>query len=307
MRIGTQDALYKLAILGIVIDWTVDYNTETYDVEMREIGGDSEAFVRDALQTYIKRHNPTFSFEDPSPSHRKYVDAYLKAPKGNKLIGLIDTLLLWTSDNIVFRRRRAIGNMLDLCESDRSEQEIRDYINSYFRLDTESNDQLDAIVRDTVNIGTWTRLFTTYELTDDPAVQRDVLKDPKEIASIAALCDRYRESFHANIGLEWSTLMARLLAGTFSEPDIESLFEFVKTTIGEYPSLDADELFDASLEFLTSASDEARDAFGTAVVKHAPGRALQTYKKLNDIVSLAYLVNEADSKLKSTWSRRSVR
>lgn len=274
---------------------------------MREIGGDSEAFVRDALQTYIKRHNPTFSFEDPSPSHRKYVDAYLKAPKGNKLIGLIDTLLLWTSDNIVFSRRRAIGNMLDLCESDRSEQEIRDYINSYFRLDTESNDQLDAIVRDTVNIGTWTRLFTTYELTDDPAVQRDVLKDPKEIASIAALCDRYRESFHANIGLEWSTLMARLLAGTFSEPDIESLFEFVKTTIGEYPSLDADELFDVSLEFLTSASDEARDAFGTAVVKHAPGRALQTYKKLNDIVSLAYLVNEADSKLKSTWSRRSVR
>ena len=307
VRIGTQDALYKLAILGIVIDWTVDYNTETYDVEMREIGGDSEAFVKDALQTYIKRHNPTFSFEDPSPSHRKYVDAYLKAPKGNKLIGLIDTLLLWTSDNIVFSRRRAIGNMLDLCESDRSEQEIRDYINSYFRLDTESNDQLDAIVRDTVNIGTWTRLFTTYELTDDPAVQRDVLKDPEEIASIAALCDRYRESFHANIGLEWSTLMARLLAGTFSEPDIESLFEFVKTTIGEYPSLDADELFDVSLEFLTSASDEAREAFGTAVVKHAPGRALQTYKKLNDIVSLAYLVNEADSKLKSTWSRRSVR
>ena len=83
---------------------------------MREIGEGSETFVKAQLQMYIKRHNPTFSFDDPSPAHRKYVDEYRKAPAGNKLIGLIDALLLWTSDNIVFSRRRAIGNMLDLCE-----------------------------------------------------------------------------------------------------------------------------------------------------------------------------------------------
>lgn len=306
LRIGTQDALYKLAILGIVIDWTVDYNTKTYDVEMREINEDSEAFVKDALQTYIKRHNPAFSFDDPSPSHRKYIDLYQKAPEGNKLIGLIDVLLLWTNDNIVFNRRRAIGNMLDLCESDRSEQEIRDYINSYFRLDTESNDQLDAIVRDTSHIDTWLKLFTTYELTDDPAIQKDVLKDSKEITAIAALCDRYRESFHANIGLEWSTLMAKLLSGTFTKADVESQYEFIAKELPGYTELDSDELFDRTLTILSSASDEAKDAFGSAVVKHSPKRALQTYKKLNDVVSLAYLVNEADNELNSIWRRRSV-
>ena len=305
VRIGTQDALYKLAILGIVIDWTVDYNSDTYDVEMREIDEGSEAFVKEQLQTYIKRHNPTFSFDDPSPAHRKYVDEYRKAPAGNKLIGLIDALLLWTSDNIVFSRRRAIGNMLDLCESHRSEQQIREYINSYFRLDTESNDQLDAIVRDTSNIGTWARLFTTYELTDDPAVQKDVLKDEKELAAIAALCDRYRESFHANIGLEWSTLMAKLLSGTFSEPDVDSQFSFISSEIIEYDGLDADELFEVTLAFLSNASAAAKDAFGAAVVKHSPQRALQTYKQLDDVVTLAHLVSEADRKLKSTWKRRS--
>lgn len=307
VRIGTQDALYKLAILGIVIDWTVDYATKTYDVEMREIDAGSEAFVRAQLQTYIKRHNPTFSFDDPSPAHRKYVEVYRRAPERNKLIGLIDTLLIWTSDNIVFSRRRAIGNMLDLCESDRSDQEIRDYINSYFQLDTESNDQLDAIVRDTSHVDTWMRLFMTYELTDDPAVQKGVLKDAKEIAAIVALCDRYRESFHANIGLEWSTLMARLLAGSFLEQDVESQFEFVATEIKEYPGLDANELFENSLTLLAEATDEARDAFGSAVVKHVPERALKTYKTLNDIVTLAHLVNEADSKLKSTWRKRSAK
>ena len=301
VRIGTQDVLYKLAILGIVLDWTVNYNTKTYNVEVREIDGDSEAIVRDALQDYIRRHNPSFSFDSSSPTHRKYVDAYQKAPAGNKLIGLIDALLLWTSDNIVFNRRRAIGNMLNLCESERSDQQIREYINSYFRLDTESNDQLDAIVRDTAHIDTWKRLFITYELTDDPTVQKDVVKDEKELAAIAALCDRYRESFHANIGLEWSTLMAKLLSGTFSDQDVESQFEFVATEIGEYSDLDADELFEESLDLLSEAADEAKDAFGSAVVKHTPGRVLQTYKKLNDVVTLAYLVDEAHGKLKSAW------
>lgn len=306
LRIGTQDALYKLAILGIVIDWTVDYNTNTYDVQMREINEDSEVFVKNALQDYIRRHSPTFSFDNPSPAHRKYADVYQSAPAGNKLIGLIDALLCWTSDNIVFSRRRAIGNMLDLCESDRSDQEIRDYINSYFRLDTESNDQLEAIVRDASHIGIWLRLFTTYELTEDPTVQKEVLKDAKELAAISALCDRYRESYHANIGLEWSTLMAKLLSERFSEQDVESLFEFIVVEIDGYPDLDADELFRRSLELLMNASDEAKDAFGAAVVKHAPGRALQTYRELNDVITLAYLVNEADSKLKSIWKKRSV-
>ena len=305
VRIGTQDALYKLAILGIVIDWTVDYNSDTYDVEMREIDEDSEALAKAQLQTYIKRHNPTFSFDNPSPAHRKYVDEYRKAPAGNKLIGLIDALLLWTSDNIVFSRRRAIGNMLDLCESGRSEQQIREYINSYFRLDTESNDQLDAIVLDTSDVSTWVRLFTTYELTDDPTVQKDVLKDEKELAAIAALCDRYRESFHANIGLEWSTLMAKLLSGTFSESDVDSQFSFISSEIIEYDGLDDDELFKASLALLSRASATAKDAFGAAVVKHSPYRALQTYMQIGDIVTLTHLVNEADRKLKSTWRGRS--
>ena len=306
-RIGTQDALYKLAILGIVKDWTVDFNAETYDVEVREIGSESEPLVKASLESYIRRHTPNFSFDDPLPSHSKYVDAYRRSVKRNKLVGLIDALLLWSSDNIVYSRRRAIGNMLDLCKSGWPEHQIREYFNSYFRLDTESNDQLDAIVRDVSDINTWTRLFWTYELTDDPAVQREVLKDGRELAAIAALCDRYRESYHANIGLEWSTMVARLLSGTFSEKDVESQFRFVSEEIAGYAELDADELFERTLDLLSYATDDAKDAFGAAVVEHAPERALQTYKRLNDVVTLTHLVSDANKKIRSTWKRRSGR
>ncbi len=309
IRIETQDALYKLAILGIVVDWTVDYRTSTYDVEMREIGGDSEEFVKGKLEEYIKRHNPTFSFDSKSPTHRKYIDIYRQAPKGRKFVGLIEALLQWTNDNIVFSRRRAIGNMLDLCtdtvEGRINEQRLHEYLNSYFRLDTESNDQLDAIVRDSTHVETWIRLFTTYELTDDPTVQNEVLKDGKEIDSIAALCDRYRESFHANIGLEWATMVAKLLSGTSSESDVDSQFAFVATEIKEYDELNSDELFGKTLNLLADASNDSKDAFGEAVVKHAPARALQTYKELNDMATLTHLVSMADNRLKTKWKRSS--
>lgn len=309
IRIGTQDALYKLAILGIVVDWTVDYRTKTFDVETYKIDGSSEGFVKNKLEEYIRRHNPTFSFDSKSATHRKYIETYKQAPKGRKLIGLIDVLLKWTNDNIVFSRRRAIGNMLDLCtetaEGKITEQRLHEYLNSYFRLDTESNDQLDAIVRDSTHIETWIRLFTTYELTDDPAVQNEVLKDEKEIESIAALCDRYRESFHANIGLEWATMVAKLLSGSFSESDVDGQFSFVSSEISEYEELDSDGLFVKTLALLADASNDSKDAFGAAVVKHAPARALQTYKELNDMATLTHLVNMADSRLKSKWKRSS--
>lgn len=303
VRIETQDALYKLAILGIITDWTIDYAKRVYDVELREIDGESEPLVKEHLETYIRRHNPTFSFNNPSPAHRKYVNAYNEAPAGKKLIGLIDALLLWTNDNIAFSRRRAIGNMLELCESKRSEQDIRNYINSYFRLDTESNDQLDIIVRDSTHIETWLKLFMTYELTDDPTIQVDKLKDEGELASIAALCDRYRESFHANIGLEWSTMMARLLSNGFSDEDIESQFAFIASEMPEYDELDPDKLFGQTLRLLERASDDAKDAFGYAVIKHAPKRIRQTYDQLNDAATLTHLITMADAKLRSVWNR----
>ncbi|WP_165046162.1 hypothetical protein [Adlercreutzia sp. ZJ138] len=304
LHIETQDALYKLAILGIVTDWTVDYRTKTYDVEVRRIDSNSEALVKSSLESYIRRHNPTFSFDNPLPTHKTYLEAYEKAPQGNKLLGLIDVLLLWTNDNIVFSRRRSIGNMLDLCESDRSEQEIRSYINSYFRLDTENNDQLDVIVREANDADSWVRLFMTYRLTDDPNIQKDVVKDTKEIEEIAALCDRYRESYHANIGLEWSTMLAKLLSGTFSESDIDDQFSFISSEIVEYDSLDANELFDKTLSLMESANGRARDAFGAAVVNHSPEQALRTYERLGDTVTLNHLVTEASNKLKATWGRK---
>lgn len=302
LRVTTQDVLYKLAILGVVKDWTVDYRgSRSYEVEVADEV--SEESVKESLEKYIRRHTPSFSFDNPSSSHRKYVEMYRSAPEGRKFIGMIKVLLQWTNDNIVFNRRRSIGNMLNLCEANYSEENFRRYINNYFSLDTESNDQLDAIVNDQENLEVWFKLFTTYELTDDPLVQNELIKPFTEIEAIAALCDRYRESFNANIGLEWATMVAHLLAGNFNAREVQEQYAFIAQDISAYDRLDFNKLLDGTISLLLEATEEARDAFGLAVVGSTPQEAIRVQKVLGDTVTLEHLITTNINRLENVWGR----
>ena len=304
VHIGTQDALYKLALLGIVKDWTVDYRGRGYcEVVVGEIDSSSEGYVKQSLEEYIGRHDPLFSFDSKLPQHQHYVEMYESAPAGNKLVGLIDVLLQWTNDHIVFNRRQAVKNMLDLCERDWPEEETRNYINNFFRLDAANNDQLDVIVRTSDDIEVWSRLFTEYHKTDEPGVHEEAIKGSQEMKAISALCDRFRESYHSNIGLEWATLVARLLSDTYSIEETGEIFGFISGELGGFPSIDRDALLRQTIGLLKHAGAGARSAFGSAVVAYAPGRAGFVYGELGDTSTLEHLVVSATATLKERWGR----
>ena len=138
LHMKTQDALYKLAVLGLVRDWTVDYRGQThYVVTMEDVSAPVEDHAQGSLEAYIRRHDPLFSFESKRPGDRKYIDPCISAPPAERLIRLVEALLMWTNDHIVYGRRQAIKNMLDLCEKMPGKEELRKYINNFFLLDTE--------------------------------------------------------------------------------------------------------------------------------------------------------------------------
>jgi len=308
LRITTEDALYKLAILGAVEDWTVDYKGKSYEVKLRNINKLSEEYVKNSLESYICRHKPGFSFDAPDDASRQYVDMYEVAPEGSKFPALVKILVCWTNDNIVYSRRRAICNMLELCEGkltrgNLTDEALRIYMNDFFRLDADTLTQLDAIV-DAPNLpNTWMRLFYAYGFTDDPMVQKIVLKSAKALSSIAAQCDRYRESVNANIGLEWVTMIAHLVVGSFTDNVIHEQLSFVLREAGQY-GIDEEYLLDESALILASAQDDAKDAFGAAIVESAPHRALYIHERLGDNATLAYLVEQANIRLGNVWEGR---
>ena len=213
----------------------------------------------------------------------------------------MEALLTWSNDHIVYSRRQAIKNMLDQCERRPGKEEFRKYINDFFRLDTEGGDQLDAILETTDDLDIWMRLFTRMD--DDPQSQKEVLKSIDEIKAISALCDRYRESYHANVGLEWATMVARLLSGEFSQRETADLFSLVMREAKGYEELDDEDLLRRTLDLVGFATQEARDVFGAAVVAYAPDKAMYVYERIGDMSTLEHLVSAAVSNLRKTWGR----
>ncbi|WP_160709061.1 RecQ family ATP-dependent DNA helicase [Enterorhabdus sp. P55] len=300
-----EQALYKLAIMGAIEDWTVDYRGQRFDVKVADLGDNAEMRMREAVERYIGRHSDApVSFVDPDPSFAPYAAAYEQATPCKKLIGLIDALLSWTNDNIVFSRRRAIGNMLALCESERSDEEIRDYINRYFKLDVSLGNQLDLVIGSPGNFMPWIDVFYTLVPTDDPLERMRTPKGAEDLREIPPLCDRYREGSHGNIGLEWVTMMSRLLADEYLEREIADQLSFVFAKAGDYPSLDVETLLDETLALAATAPSGARDALGAAVVSTMPQQAHRAYQALGDHASLAHLLEGSLEKLRATWERK---
>jgi hypothetical protein len=70
-----------------------------------------------------------------------------------------------------------------------------------------------------------------------------------------------------------------------------------------YESLDEDDLLRRTLDLISLASQEARDAFGAGVVAHAPDKAMYVYERIGDMSTLEHLVSAAVSNLRKTWGR----
>ena len=291
----TEKAIYKLAVMGVVKDWTVDYLGEKdriYDVLLAVDATEEE--MRRSIEEHIGRYGVAFSFEHPKPDQEKYAAIWRQRGGAE---GLARALVEWADDYIAWGRRAAIGNMLELCESGMPEEELRAYINDFFQLDAPDNDALDAIVRSEQEEGLWPGIFYESIRTEDLSGRKRALREPDDVKGLSAMCDHYRESFHGNLGLEWVAMMAALLGRVHSASYVEDCLRFLMGSGDERGSLERSRIFERSLDVLEEAADEAREAFGRAVVRVCPERAQEAYQRLGDCATLEHLVSSAVGKL----------
>ena len=177
------------------------------------------------------------------------------------------------------------------------EEELRAYINDFFQLDAPDNDALDAIVRSEQEEGLWPGIFYESIRTEDLSGRKRALREPDDVKGLSAMCDHYRESFHGNLGLEWVAMMAALLGRVHSASYVEDCLRFLMGSGDERGSLERSRIFERSLDVLEEAADEAREAFGRAVVRVCPERAQEAYQRLGDCATLEHLVSSAVGKL----------
>ena len=113
--------IYRLAILGIVDDYTVDWNKKNFDVDVRPADSDR---VRSSLSNYLGR----YKFQD-------YVDRKLNqvcdSDQSVMVEQAIGVLVDFIYDEVVAKRKQAIQNMAELCQDYRDNERFRREILAY--------------------------------------------------------------------------------------------------------------------------------------------------------------------------------
>lgn len=274
-----QNVLYKLTLLGIVRDWTVEY----FDLEHGELDADYagvelEAVERSLLQ-YIHKYDAEFTFDERITRYKKYQEL---RKKFEPLKSLIYVLLTWVNDNILYGRLQSIRDMRAFCSPKISDAEFRQKINDFFKY-TEQVVTFDAIVENPRDYSNWFKILMTPagEVINHDAAQ-----------STATSLLRYLESYGHNTGLNYLSGMLRLICGEYAGTEGEWRLADSLKNIHDSMNSDAyDKIISQSLEIAVTFDEQEKNMFSEALLKIFPDRDVQVHSALQDMNSFAAIVD----------------
>lgn len=212
-----EKCIYRLAMLGLVEDYTIDWRRREFVLVLRDAGSHD---VAAQLRTYLSK----YKFPD-------YVDRLLEplsAAGGDVVERAVGVLVDFIYDEVVAKRKEAIRTMAELCRGFKSSEDFRDGILAYLQ-DSEFSGQLNEWRGRSFEQVGLTELREVLERPDTPdrlrqliGTTRRVLEaDPGNAAlRYLSVCARARSDWESDASVlnEASALIARLPGG---EPDPE--------------------------------------------------------------------------------------
>ncbi|MBU4502994.1 MAG: RecQ family ATP-dependent DNA helicase, partial [Nanoarchaeota archaeon] len=179
----TEKAIYRLTSIGVVKDYTVDYNANNYKVTI--IKKKDEEYLKHLIDYVLRYRNPEYK--------NKVKDGVDSLP-GTTIQKCIKFLIHFVYDEIEKKRRRAIQEMADAARNFSDDKQFRGRVVNYF--DSKYAEKLEHIAR-TINSEDWWTLLK--EVTDYDDIQH-----------LVGGCSRTLESYPDHPGLLLLSCYARL-------------------------------------------------------------------------------------------------
>ena len=127
-----EKSIYRLAMLGVVYDYTVDWRTRGFEVTVANVGAD-------AVVENLRRYLAKYKFAD-------YVDGLLapvaEAGPDKAVSGAVGVLVDFIYDEVVAKRKQAIRTMAELCREFQDSESLRSNILDYLQ-DSEFSKELN--------------------------------------------------------------------------------------------------------------------------------------------------------------------
>ena len=122
-----QVAVYRLGILGLVDDWTVNYAAAgIHSIVICWRAADAKA-IRAGLLHYLRRYDKTNDFESE-------LGDYTGLTVQQVLAKAADYLVRWTARNITYNRLKALQTLVEFCDPFTDSETFKAQLDSYFRV-----------------------------------------------------------------------------------------------------------------------------------------------------------------------------
>ncbi len=296
---GRQMSLYKLTILGIVKDWTVEYfNLSRGTLSVDYVGIEVEN-VKISLLKYIRKHDAEFSLDGKLTDYKTYYDL-LEKFSAKPIRAFLMILIVWTNNTILYNRLQSSKNMLDFSAPEVTDAEFRRKINEFFKY-TEQTVIFDSIVEEPRNFQNWFEILT---FEDDGTTQ--VISADKA-QSISNSLRRYLESYANNTGLNYLSGMLGLICGNFEGLEgagrLYDSFRNIKESFEPYAQ---EKIIEMTLQIVYHCAENEQNLFSETFLKIYPEFAARVHEVLKDFYSLSFIVDVQTFKIKNLLEANTV-
>ena len=249
-RQDIERAIYRLMLLGVVEDYTVDWNSTQFTVQAKRLSSDE---IRQYLREYLMK----YQFEGNAET------AILEIPNDtvkNTIEYSINLLIDFVYDEIVSKRKHAILTIGEMCREFKSDEEFRDDILSYLQ-ESEFSDELRTwlnIPFDEIGLDTITRLLDQVETIE-------------EVKRLIGTTRRMLDAAPDNIALHYLSVCARIRSTSERDSSILNETTFFMSHINSYRE-NLDDVYSLIVALLEEVS-----RFRDGLIESIADTALRTY------------------------------
>lgn len=208
----TEKCVYRLALLGIIEDWTVNWKNQKLEIVYADW---TEESVIEKLTKHIQKYDYTFTLnrtEQNSELYPELIDHFDNSDEPF-LKKMLYVLLKWYNDNVIYSRKRSMLLMKQYADEFTDNDTLQQKIEIYFK---RNNDVyvLENIVGLRDKMKDWFKIFYVQEEGKDDK--------PRAISTFKSLkitVSRFLESYKNDIALNIINGLLSLAAGEFDNID----------------------------------------------------------------------------------------
>lgn len=225
-----EKILYRLYQLGIITDWTKDYNSENLEIDFKD--NVKIENIRLACQQQISKYDKDFLFENIETNDEyKYYNSIMheNIPEFDKYVKI---LLEWSFDKFIGYRRQSLKNVYEACDKyilEISNGVDEKLVSAKFKKNIESyftvNEATHKLVYLSEHPFDLRKAFELFYIYDSSNKITEKLKNDDGIIELKNILMRLLEEYPNNMALNLVSGLTRYLLEEFKDPDGQIRFE----------------------------------------------------------------------------------